>query len=116
MVPLLPAPPSPSTGATPTDVARWVAAHLGDLTREGPDGVAPGVVRGGQSAADAALAALDVSGYAGNRSTVLPVARRGASRMSPYIRHGLLPLPPVWSAVSGAPPRDRTKYLSLIHI
>ncbi|GAB4079332.1 deoxyribodipyrimidine photolyase [Modestobacter muralis] len=109
-MPLLPAPPSPSTGATPTDVARWVAAHLGDLTREGPDGVAPGVVRGGQSAADAALAALDVSGYAGNRSTVLPVARRGASRMSPYIRHGLLPLPVVWTAVSGAPPRDRTKY------
>ena len=109
-VPLLPPPPSPAAGASPDDVARWVATHLGDLTREGPDGVAPGALRGGQSAADTALAGLDVRGYAGSRSTVLPVARRGASRLSPYIRHGLLPLPVVWEAVAGAPPRDRTRY------
>jgi deoxyribodipyrimidine photo-lyase len=109
-VPLLPAPPSPADGATPADAAAWVSAHLGDLTLEGPDGVAPGAVRGGQSAADAVLAALDVTGYARARSTVLPVERRGASRVSPYVRHGLLPLPRVWEAVAAAPPGDRTKY------
>ncbi len=110
MVPSLPPPPSLADGATRDDVVAWVAAHLGDLTLEGPDGVRAGALTGGQGAADAALAALDVTGYARNRSTVLPVGRRGASRMSPYIRHGLTPLPAVWSAVGDAPERDRRKY------
>ncbi|MGY1717316.1 FAD-binding domain-containing protein [Geodermatophilus sp. SYSU D01106] len=109
-MPLLPPLPSPADGATPADAASWVAAHLGDLTLEGPDGVAPGVARGGQSAADAALAGLDVTGYARDRSTVLPVDRRGATRVSPYVRHGLLPLPRLWDAVAGAPSRDRGRY------
>lgn len=109
-MPLLPNPPSLAEGATTDDVVAWVARHLGDLTLEGPDGVAPGGFRGGQRAADQALATLDITGYARDRSVVLPVERRGASRMSPYIRHGLLPLTDVWSAVADAPPRDRTKY------
>lgn len=88
----------------------WVAEHLGDLTREGASGVKAGGIRGGQSAADAALAGLDVTGYARSRSTVLPVSRRGASRMSPYIRHGLLSLRQVWDAVDDAPARDRSRY------
>lgn len=62
--------------------------------------------RGGQLAADAALAAFDVAGYAEHRNQVLPTTDRGASRLSPYIRHGLLPLPTVWSAVAGGPGRD----------
>ena len=106
----LPAPPSPSHGADRGDVARWVAEHLGDLTLEGAEGVRPSAIVGGQAAADAALAALDVTGYSGSRSTVLPVARRGASRLSPYIRHGLLDLRTVWNAVEHAPPRDRSRY------
>lgn len=109
-MPLLPTPPSLSSGATAGDVAAWVATHLGDLTLEEPDAIAPGGFRGGQPAADRALASLDIFGYASSRSVVLPVERRGASRMSPYIRHGLLTLPEVWSAVSEAPARDRTKY------
>jgi len=111
-VPVLPPPPDP-TGSAPDDsdaAVAWVARHLGDLTLEGPEGVAAGGFRGGQSAADTALATLDVSGYASTRSTVLPVERRGASRMSPYVRHGLLGLPEVWSAVDDAPGRDRHKY------
>ncbi|MET0692556.1 MAG: FAD-binding domain-containing protein [Propionibacteriaceae bacterium] len=88
----------------------WVARHLGDLTREAPDEIRPGAFPGGQSAADAALATLDIAGYARDRSTVLPVARRGASRMSPYIRYGLLQLPDVWAAVTDAPPFDRKRY------
>ena len=109
-VPVLPAPPSLAAGATPYDVAEWVATHLGDLTREGPDGVRPGALRGGQQAADAALAGLDVKGYARSRSNVLPVRSQGATRMSPYIRHGLVTLPEVWDAVGQAPERDRGKY------
>lgn len=109
-MPQLPSPPSPTDGATPDDVAAWVAEHLGDLTLEGADGVRPGAVRGGQTAADVALAGLHVSGYARSRSTVLPESRRGATRMSPYVRHGLLPLRTVWDAVAGAPGRDRYRY------
>ena len=62
--------------------------------------------RGGQLAADAALARFDVAGYAENRSQVLPTTDRGASGLSPYIRHGLLTLPTVWSAVADGPSRD----------
>lgn len=91
------------------DVPAWVGEHLGHLHRD--DAVRPsGRFRGGQAAADAALATLDVTGYAGRRNEVLPAGRRGASAMSPYIRYGLLQLPEVWDAVADAPTRDRTKY------
>lgn len=109
-MPLLPNPPSIADGATTDDVVAWVSTHLGDLALEGPDAVAAGGIRGGQTAADTALAALDLTGYARNRSTVLPVSRRGATRMSPYIRHGLLTLPAVYAAVADAPRHDRDKY------
>jgi deoxyribodipyrimidine photo-lyase len=66
--------------------------------------------RGGQSFADAALAALDVTGYARDRNEVHPAGRRGATAVSPYVRHGLIPLPLLWDAVADAPPRDRAKY------
>ncbi|AZS35971.1 Deoxyribodipyrimidine photo-lyase [Microbacterium lemovicicum] len=108
-MPSLPVPPPPSIG-TSDDTAAWVAEHLGDLTREGPEGVRAGGFTGGQAAADAALAALDITGYARSRSTVLPASRRGASRMSPYIRHGLLSLREVWDAVSDAHDQDRKRY------
>ncbi len=110
-VPLLPAPPVHDDGRADTDgVVAWVARHLGHLTLEGPEGVRPSRIRGGQRAADAALGSLDVTGYAARRSVVAPVGRRGASVLSPYIRHGLLPLPQVWTAVAGAPARDRGKF------
>lgn len=64
---------------------------------------------GGQAAADAALATLDITGYADRRNDVFPADRRGASGLSPYIRHGLLTLPRVWSDVHG-PARDRAKF------
>lgn len=91
-------------------VLAWVGAHLGHLSLEGPDHVRAGGHRGGQAAADAALAMLDVTGYARSRSTVLPEHRRGATRMSPYVRHGLVSLPEAWSAVAGATARDRSRY------
>ncbi|WP_300016818.1 FAD-binding domain-containing protein [Pseudonocardia sp.] len=98
--------PTPAPGP---DAARaWVRDHLADLSCDDP--VPSPSVRGGQQAADAALAALDVTGYAARRNEVLPVGRRGATRLSPYIRHGLIDLPTAWAAVATAPSRDRTKF------
>lgn len=89
----------------------WVSQHLGELTLEGPERVrVSGRFAGGQAAADTALEAYDVSGYARKRNEVWPPGRRGASALSPYIRHGLLSLPRVWAHVEGGPARDRVKF------
>jgi deoxyribodipyrimidine photo-lyase len=103
----IPLPPYDNRAA----VEGWVREHLGHLTFEGADRVV-GSRRftGGQSAADTALNAFDVRGYAARRSEVLPHTRRGASALSPYIRHGLLTLKEVWDHVDGGPPKDVTKY------
>jgi len=67
-------------------------------------------IRGGQSAADEALAQLDIRGYAKDRSEVYPESRRGASKLSPYIRHNLLTLRQVHDVVAKAPGPDRVKF------
>jgi deoxyribodipyrimidine photo-lyase len=67
-------------------------------------------IKGGQSAANEALSALTINGYAKNRSEVLPLHDRGATRLSPYIRHNLLTLQQVWDGVSDAPYADREKF------
>lgn len=67
-------------------------------------------IPGGQTQALIALEQLDITGYAANRSEVYPQSRRGASVLSPYIRHNLLTLEQVWSAVSKAPNKDREKF------
>lgn len=67
-------------------------------------------IRGGQTAADRALEKLDIRGYASRRSEVLPKSARGASVLSPYIRHNLLTLKQVWKAVDKAPYQDREKF------
>ena len=103
MIPL----PTPQVG----EEERWVADYLGDLTAEGRHAIrASGAFRGGQSAADAALAAFDVTGYARTRNEVWPPRRRGTSRLSPYIRHGLLSLPRVWRHVADGPAPDVKKF------
>jgi deoxyribodipyrimidine photo-lyase len=93
---------------TPAHALEWVREHLGDLCADEPR--ASPSIRGGQTAADAALATLDLTGYAARRNQVLPASRRGATRLSPWIRHGLLDLPTVWAAAADAPARDRTKF------
>ena len=95
------APPEPGAET------QWLTQHLPDLAREIPDSLP---IPGGQSAADAALAAYDVRGYAARRNEVWPASRRGASRLSPYIRHGLLPLQCVWDHVAGGPSKDVSAY------
>lgn len=95
----------------PDAAVAWVAEHLGDLTLEGPQGVtASPRFRGGQTHADAALALLDVTGYANRRNQVWPEERRGATRLSPYIRYGLIPLRAAHDAVADAPAKDRQKF------
>lgn len=102
-----------STTALPTpapgEEVAWVQAHLGHLVLE-DEVVASPAFRGGQSAADLALATFDVAGYARRRNEVWPNARRGASRLSPYVRHGLIDLPTLWGHVATGPSRDRDKY------
>jgi deoxyribodipyrimidine photo-lyase len=92
------------------DAAEWVARHLGHLVCD-PGVVARPARRGGQQAADAALAALDVTGYAKQRSQVHPVRSRAATALSPYIRHGLLTLAEAVAAVAAAPAADRRKFV-----
>lgn len=88
-----------------------MADHLGHLVLEGRSEVASSSrFRGGQAAADRALAAFDVTGYATSRNEAYPTARRGASGLSPYIRHGLLSLPQVWEAVTGGPEEDVSRF------
>lgn len=89
------------------EVVAWVSTHLDGLFRG--EARASDVV-GGQRAADAALAGFDVTGYARRRNEVWPESRRGASRLSPYIRHGLLTLPRVWSHVADGPDADVAKF------
>ncbi len=86
----------------------FVRNHLGHLVSD--DVAGSNRIRGGQIAADTALAAFPVAGYARRRNEVHPVSRRGASRLSPYIRHGLLQLPDVWRAVAAGPSRDVAKF------
>jgi len=88
---------------TPGDEIAWVAHHLVDLVT-GP--VRSGGIHGGQSHADRALATFDVTGYSRRRNEVWPQDRQGASRLSPYIRHGLLDLPRVWKHVEDGPAKD----------
>ena len=99
--------PDPPSGDE--DLHAWVSRHLGDLCAPIPVGSAP-PMRGGQRAADAALQAYDVRGYARLRNNVWPPETRGSSRLSPYIRHGLLSLREVWAHVAGGPPADVTKF------
>ena len=85
----------------------WVTEHLADLCADAPHRSAR--FAGTQAAADDALAAFDVTGYASHRNEVWPPERRGASGLSPWIRHGLLTLPRVHAAVAG-PAEDRRKF------
>jgi deoxyribodipyrimidine photo-lyase len=90
------------------DPLAWVREHLADLTLDGT--VEPsGAFRGGQTAADTALALWSPRGYANARNKVWPPEARGASRLSPWIRHGLIGLRRLWDHVEPAPKKDKEK-------
>ena len=92
------------------EATAWVERHLGHLVCD-PGASARPARRGGQRAADAALASLDITGYAKRRSEVHPPRRRGATVLSPYIRHGLITIAEATAAVAGAPYADRQKFV-----
>ncbi len=88
----------------------FVAAALAGMYDEDLPVVGSDRFRGGQSAADSALAGLQIDGYAAGRNEVFPQPSRTATALSPYIRHGLLTLPEVWDLVRSVPPsRDSSK-------
>lgn len=93
----------------PDDVDEWVGEHLLDLSCDSTVSRSARFV-GTQASADHALASLDIAGYARRRNEVLPESHRGATALSPYIRHGLLSLPQVSAAVATAPSKDRQKF------
>ena len=67
-------------------------------------------IKGGQTAANTALNNLDITRYADDRSEVLPREKRGATVLSPYIRHNILTLQQVFDHVASAPFKDREKF------
>lgn len=67
-------------------------------------------IEGGQRAANRALENLDITRYAEQRSEVEPREKRGATVLSPYIRHNILTLSQVYQAVKDAPYKDREKF------
>lgn len=89
--------PQPQSG--PEAAVEYVARHFRGLYR-GEVSAAP--IRGGQSWADKALDGLDLTGYSRTRNNVYPVPERGATGLSPYVRHGLLDLPTVWYRAADA--------------
>jgi deoxyribodipyrimidine photo-lyase len=91
------------------DAVEIVRRHLGHLVCD-PAAAASPLFPGGQTAADQALSGFRVGGYARRRSNVWPDEARGASRLSPYIRHGLLQLGRVWDAVGDGPAADVGKF------
>jgi deoxyribodipyrimidine photo-lyase len=96
------------------EIHAWVIEQLGDLIAVPPSGAIgadPATpMAGGQQAADAALRAYNVRGYARLRNNVWPPPSRGSSRLSPYIRPGLLTLREVWDPVADGPQADVTKF------
>lgn len=96
--------------ASIADAESWVRTNLNDLCHAFGAWTPSNRFRGGQTAATQALSEFDVKGYASNRNEVLPITARGASSLSPYIRHGLLTLPEVWAHVNDSPERDRDKF------
>ena len=81
----------------------FVSHHFADVIADEGADAAPSspLLRGGQHNADRALADLDLAGYTRDRSQAYPERLRGSSRLSPYIRHGLLTLPRLWRHVQG---------------
>ena len=92
------------------DISKNLEALLDDHFSGLHSGGGRSSIVGGQSAANQALSSLNIAGYAKNRSEVLPLQSRGASVLSPYIRHNILTLQQVWDSVAKAPFADREKF------
>jgi len=100
MVVELEPPPSPKglAAAEAHEAAtRWVRGSLSGLYLESEGSeIASDQFVGGHSAAYQRLSEFDCSGYGSKRGNVYPTTKRGASRLSPYIRHGIITLKEVY--------------------
>ena len=94
----------PLPSANREAIETFVASHLAGLFGDEAHGSLRFV--GGQRAADARLASFDVTGYGKRRNEVAPQPKRGASGLSPYIRHGLISLQQAWDHVAGGEVED----------
>ncbi len=94
--------PTPDKGRF--QASRFVATYLADLCSDQSDG-SP-TIRGGQEAANKALAAFDVAGYHKSREEVYPIRSRSVSTLSPWVSHGLLSLEQLWDYVVDGPAED----------
>ncbi|MDA3039339.1 MAG: deoxyribodipyrimidine photolyase [Actinomycetota bacterium] len=92
--------PTPGTGRAAAE--SFVATTLAGLYDDGLPVAGSTRFRGGQAAADAALASLRIDGYATGRNEVFPERERSATALSPYLRHGLIRLVDVWDHVRSA--------------
>lgn len=87
-------------------------ATLRQLFPEAPGGLSP--IRGGRRAAETVLAAIDPAAYGRSRNHL----DGAVTRLSPYIRHGVLSLAEVrervfaWLERSGQPPQAATKLIN----
>lgn len=89
---------------------QWVREHLEELCAQFGNWRPSSRFRGGQTAANEALRSFSAARYAARRNNVLPVHQRGASALSPYVRHGLLQLPAIWDHVADDLEYDRNKF------
>ena len=89
-----------------SDLDRLLESHFEGLHSGG----GRSSIQGGQTAANKALAELDLRGYAKDRNEVLPRERRAATVMSPYVRHNIIPLQQLWDKAADAPTTDKEKY------
>jgi len=81
-------------------------AHLVDRRVAANQPLSSARFRGGQRAADEALARFRVDGYRQGAGVAYPQRDRTGSGLSPWVRNGLLPLDRLWDRVAGGPPAD----------
>lgn len=97
--------PAPGRAAAEAFVTTHLA-HLVDRRAAANQPLSSARFRGGQRAADEALARFRVEGYEHGLDVAYPQRDRAGSGLSPWIRNGLLPLGRLWDHVADGPPAD----------
>ncbi len=97
--------PAPGRAAAEAFVTTHLA-HLVDRRAAANQPLSSARFRGGQRAADEALARFQIDGYHHAMDVAYPQRHRTGSGLSPWIRNGLLPLGRLWDHVADGPPGD----------
>ncbi|MDH4364994.1 MAG: deoxyribodipyrimidine photolyase [Acidimicrobiia bacterium] len=97
--------PAPGRAAAEAFVITHLA-HLVDRRAAANQPLSSTRFRGGQRAADEALARFRVDGYHHGMDVAYPQRDRAGSALSPWIRNGLLPLGRLWDHVADGPAAD----------